>query len=110
MTTNDILILAKAGFTAEQIAALAAVATAPTPAPAAEPTPAPEPKPVEPTPAPQLAPAPEKNNVDMDKILSAINGLTATVQANAIGNTQMPEKPRAEDILARVLDPRGGNR
>lgn len=107
MTTNDILTLAKAGFTAEQIAALAAVAIAP----AAEPTPAPEPKPVEPTPAPQPTPAPEeKNNVDMDKILSAINGLTATVQANAIGNTQMPEKPRAEDILARVLDPRGGNK
>lgn len=107
MTTNDILTLAKAGFTAEQIAALAAVATAP----AAEPIPAPEPKPVEPTPAPQPAPVPEeKNNVDMDKILSAINGLTATVQANAIGNTQMPEKPRAEDILARVLDPRGGTK
>lgn len=60
MKLEDIVALAKAGYTAEQIDAFMsapAPAPAPTPAPAPAPTPVPAPVPA-PTPAPVPAPAP----------------------------------------------------
>lgn len=107
---EDILILAKAGFTAQQIAALNSVA--PTPAPEA-----PAPAPVEaPAPAPE-APAPEPGEGDqfeviqpsvvgtMDEILKSVQGLTQTFQNGFIMGAQQPKPVTAEDVLANIINP-----
>ena len=79
---EDILTLAKAGFTAQQIAALNIVEKAPAPAPAPEPEPAPAPAPEpEPAPVPASAPAPDPAQAStMDEILKSVQGLTQTFQ------------------------------
>jgi len=98
---EDILILAKAGFNAQQIAALNMVgaAPAPTPAPTPEPTPAPAP---EPTPAPAPA-APQGATVD--DVLKSVKDLTATMQNGFIMGAQQPKPVTAEDILANIINP-----
>lgn len=84
MTNNDILILAKAGFTAEQIAALNAIKEEPAPAPAA-----PEP------------PAP-----NTDEILAAISGLGKQLQTSNLQAAQQPAQPATVDnILANIINP-----
>lgn len=98
---EDILILAKAGFNAQQIAALNMVgaAPAPTPAPTPEPTPAPTPEPT-PTPAPA---APQGATVD--DVLKSVKDLTATMQNGFIMGAQQPKPVTAEDILANIINP-----
>ena len=101
MNKEEILILAKAGFTAQQIAALNTVgvaAPAPVPAPAPEPTPAPAPTvPFNPVALPQGA--------TIDDVLASVQGLTQVVQSNALLNTQQPKPVTAEDILAEIINP-----
>ena len=107
---EEILTLAKAGFTAQQIAALNMATTTPapepTPAPVAAPTPepvaiapvaAPAPTPAAPTPAPQGATA--------DDILKAISGLSAQVTTGLIQTTPQPAPATAESILAEIINP-----
>lgn len=95
MKVEDVLALAKAGFTAEQITTIAgAMNPAPTPAPEPAPTP-------EPTPAPAPAPAP-----DFLKLLEAMQDLTQAVQSGAINNSNQPKAQTPEEILAHILDPR----
>lgn len=98
---EDILILAKAGFNAQQIAALNMVGAAPAPAPAPtpEPTPAPTPEPT-PTPAPA---APQGATVD--DVLKSVKDLTATMQNGFIMGAQQPKPVTAEDILANIINP-----
>ena len=106
---EDILILAKAGFTAQQIAALNTVSPAPAPeapAPAPEaPTPeAPAPAPEAPAPAPATeAPAPAP--ATMDEILKSVQGLTQTFQNGFIMGAQQPKPITAEDVLANIINP-----
>ena len=91
---EDILTLAKAGFTAQQIAALNTVGTT-APAPAPEPAPAPAP-----APAPEPAPA-----ATMDEILKSVQGLTQTFQNGFIMGAQQPKPVTAEEILANIINP-----
>lgn len=102
---EDILTLAKAGFNAQQIAALNMVGTAkapePTPAPAPTPEPTPAPAP-EPTPAPAPA-APQGATVD--DVLKSVKDLTATMQNGFILGSQQPKPVTAEDILANIINP-----
>ena len=103
-SNEDILTLAKAGFNAQQIAALSAVGAAPTPAPTPEPTPAPQPTPAptpEPTPAPQPTPAP----ATVDDVLKSVKDLTQTMQNGFILGSQQPKQPTAEEILANIINP-----
>ena len=103
---EEILTLAKAGFTAQQIAALNMVGTAPapTPAPAPAPTPAPVAAPAPaPTPAPVAAPAPQ--GATADDILKAISGLSAQVTSGLIQTTPQPTQATAESILAEIINP-----
>ena len=112
---EEILTLAKAGFTAQQIAALNMVGT--TPAPVAAPTPAPTPAPVAaptpapvaaPTPAPVAAPAaptPAPQGATADDILKAISGLSAQVTTGLIQSTPQPTPATAESILAEIINP-----
>ena len=93
-TNNDILTLAKAGFNAEQIAALAQLA-APAPAPAPAPASAPAP-----------APAPAGLGGDQfAQMMSAINDLTQSIQRSAIQQTQQPQPETPESILAAIIAP-----
>ena len=112
---DDILVLAKAGFTAEQIAALNSATTnslqvgAASPQPTAAPTPAPAPE--APTPAPEApAPAPAAPSTaaphSVDDVLAAISGLSASIQNANLLAAQMPtEQKTAETILASIINP-----
>ena len=102
-SNEDILTLAKAGFTAQQIAALNIVEKAPVPAPAPEPEPAPAPEP-EPAPAPAPAPDPAPAST-MDEILKSVQGLTQTFQNGFIMGAQQPKPVTAEEILANIINP-----
>lgn len=100
---EDILTLAKAGFTAQQIAALNQVGAAPAPTPAPEPAPAP-------APAPEPAPAPAPATVaphTVDDVLSAITGLSQQMQQNNLINmTQTePVQKTATEVLAQIINP-----
>lgn len=96
---EDILTLAKAGFTAQQIAALNTLSVQPapaptlTPAPAPTPTPAPTPAPAQ-TPAPAPAPAPDP-----------LTQILAQLQLNAVNATQQPAAQTMDDILAEIINP-----
>ena len=117
---EDILILAKAGFTAQQIAALnmvgsaaptvdTTVPTAPTgsvvpTAPAVQtqqPT-TPAVQTQQPTtPAPTQAP----QGATTDDILKAISGLSQQVTTGLIQTTPQPTPATAESILAEIINP-----
>lgn len=79
-TNDDILVLARAGFTASQIGALNKVGATPAPAPAP-------------------APATVNNNNDV------LNQILGAIQTNAINATQQPATPTTDDILAEIINP-----
>lgn len=102
---EDILTLAKAGFNAQQIAALNMVGTAKAPEPAPAPTPNPEPTPA---PAPDQAPAPAPaapQGATVDDVLQSVKDLTQTFQNGFIMGAQQPKPVTAEDILANIINP-----
>ena len=122
MELKDILILAQAGYTREEIAQMenpGTPAPAPAPAPVVEQTPTPEPQPAPaqvvepvPTPAPEPAPtpAPQEAQPSMAEIMQAISKLTGAVQANAIAQSMIPgganpQTPTAEDMIAEIIRP-----
>lgn len=118
MKLEDILTLVKAGYTREEIAKLEkpeAPAAAPLsetpdkPTPAAtgtQPAKAPEeaPKPAPETPKPT---APETTGDD--RVLGAINALTAAIQKMNVQSSSIPggddPEPTPEDILANIINP-----
>ena len=87
---EDILILAKAGFNAQQIAALNMVGAAPA-APAA--------------PAPVAPAAPAPQGATVDDVLKSVKDLTQTMQNGFIMGSQQPKPVTAEDILANIINP-----
>lgn len=102
---EDILTLAKAGFNAQQIAALNAVGAAPAPAPTPTPAPAPTPAP-DLTPAPDPTPAPATpQGATVDDVLKSVKDLTQTMQNGFIMGAQQPKPVTAEDILANIINP-----
>ncbi|MBR3598727.1 MAG: hypothetical protein IKL53_02510 [Lachnospiraceae bacterium] len=107
---EEILTLAKAGFTAQQIAALNMVGNvapaAPTTVPAAPDVPALVAAPT-PTPAPAApaAPTPAPQGATADDILKAISGLSAQVTTGLIQTTPQPTPATAESILAEIINP-----
>ena len=101
MNYEDIILLVKAGYTRDQIAAMQAPAQA---APA-EPTP---PAPAEPAPASPADPAPTKPQgiEDLSQMLAAefakLND--AIVKAN-LQQAQQPPQESVDDILASIINP-----
>ena len=118
MNVSDILTLAKAGFTAEQIGKLMtidapapALPTAPAPASAPAPAPAPASAPA-PAPAPASAPAQDDTSAMFDKVFQQIANLTGIVQRGNIASAHQPEVTTltAEDVLSEIIRPaKGGN-
>ena len=91
---DEILTLAKAGFTAQQIAGLSMINNSPVPQPAPLPQPAPVPQP---TPVPQPAP--------VDPVLAELQKLTGLVQGSNIMNVNQPKVQTPEEILAEIINP-----
>ena len=109
-SNDDILVLAKAGFNAQQIAALNMVGTAPaapeTPAPAAPETPAPAAKaPETPAPAAPETPAPAPQGASIDDVLKAVSGISDAIKLGNLQNLTQPKPVTAEDILAEIINP-----
>ena len=75
---DEILTLAKAGFTAQQIAGLSMINNSP---------------------VPQPAPAP------VDPVLAELQKLTGLVQGSNIMNVNQPKVQTPEQILAEIINP-----
>ena len=97
MNYEDIILLVKAGYTRDQIAAM----QAPTPPAPAEPTP-----PAPPTPAEPPAQPKPQGNEDLSQMLAAefakLND--AIVKAN-LQQAQQPPQESVDDILASIINP-----
>ena len=91
MKLDDIVALAKAGYTAEQISQLVTADSAPAKQEEAAQTPA--------EPAPPAKPDP------MEAMLTQLSQLTAAIQANGILGSTQPKQPTADDILASIIAP-----
>ena len=124
MKIEDIIALAKAGFTMEQIGDMNRILAQPEPAPAPQPTPAPQPAPApQPTPAPQPAPTPQPTPApapqpqpapapqpepakDYQKIFEELTGIKQAIQQGNIGSDSFTKPTRTtDDILADLINP-----
>ena len=108
MNYEDIILLVKAGYTRDQIAAMQ---TPPTPAePQTPPAPA-EPAPAEPqTPPAPAEPAPAQPNPteigDLVQMLSAeFAKLNAAIVKANLQQAQQPPQESVDDILASIINP-----
>lgn len=101
MKVEDIIALAKAGFSMEQIGAINTAMNDPQP----EPTPAPKPEPT-PTPAPQPEPTPAPQPQD-DPIIQELLGIKTLIQKqNIIHDSHGGQDERTtDDILASLIAP-----
>lgn len=110
MTIDDILTLARAGYSSAQINALYSAQQAapaipqqvqpPVQVTAAEAAPSPVAAQV---PAPM--PAPVTAGATLDDVMRSIAGLTTAVQANALLGAQQPAQPTVNDVLAQIIAP-----
>ena len=92
MKIDDIIALAKAGFTMEQIGELNRILAQPTPAPA-------------PQPQPEPAPQPEPSK-DYQKIFEELTGIKQAIQQGNIGSDSFTKPTRTtDDILADLINP-----
>lgn len=106
MNYSDIIALARAGFTAQQIAQMAQVETAPV-------QPEPTPAPVQQEPAPaivQQEPVPAQVQQTPDQltaILAEMQTLKQTMQAQNRQNAELipPTPQSAQDILSSIIAP-----
>lgn len=116
MDIQDIIALAKAGFTAAQIAAMQQTAPAtPTPTHSDPPAPTPAPSaptetPAAPTPAPAVPAQPDL----LQQILQQQQQMMAAMQQQAIHTSSAPgqEPESVESILASIINPptKGGSK
>lgn len=134
MNISDIIALAGAGFTKDDIVRIAGSISTPTPtptpittptttptttttptsapvmyqlAPTPTPTPTPAPTPATapvPNPIQQYMPTPQPNGVDFGSKLDQILG---AVQNSNIMSMQVPAQPTTEDMLAEIINPKG---
>ena len=96
MKKEDIIALAKAGFTAAQIAQLAADGPEATPEAAHDPAPA----------AQYPAPAPAVNPDLVQQLLDRFDGIENKLQRAALLNTQQDlNEDTADKILASIINP-----
>ena len=103
MTYKNILALAHAGYSADQIGKLAMLEQMPAPAaPVAPAAPAPA-APAAPAPAAPAAPAP----FDYQAMMAELLGIKNAIQAVNVQNSQQPEQPMtADQILANIIAPK----
>lgn len=110
MKIEDIIALAGAGFSKQDIIKIAGTGSIPTP------TPAPAPAPIQ-TPTPASAPAPvpvpaqvpgntqDVFNQRMGVLDNRLDEITRLIQVGNLSNSQIPEPPTTNDMLASIINP-----
>lgn len=101
MKQEDIVALAKAGFTREQIVALAGLQTAPVPQTA----------PVQQTASVQQTAQVQQPGTSGDPVLDALLGLREDMKKQALLFSSQPptHQETTDDILASIINPKGEN-
>jgi hypothetical protein len=111
---DDILILAKAGFNAQQIAALNAIGSQMQPQQQMQ-IQQPQQQMQQPQQQMQIQQPqqqmqqpqqqPQQQGATINDVLNSLDGLTKTFQNGFLLNSQQPKQVTAEDILAEIINP-----
>ena len=106
MKIEDIIALAGAGFSKQDIIRIAGTGSTPAPAPAPilTPTPAPAPAPV-PVPAQVPGNTQDVFNQRMGVLDNRLDEITRLIQVGNLSNSQIPEPPTTNDMLASIINP-----
>lgn len=104
MKIEDIIALAGAGFSKQDIIKIAGTVSAPAPVPAPVPIQTPTPASA---PASVSVPVPAQNvfNQRMGVLDNRLDEITKLIQAGNLSNSQIPEPPTTEDMLASIINP-----
>lgn len=104
MKIEDIIALAGAGFSKQDIIKIAGTVSAPVPAQAPIQTPTPASAPAS---APVSAPVPAQDvfNQRMGVLDNRLDEITKLIQVGNLSNSQIPEPPTTEDMLASIINP-----
>lgn len=104
MKIEDIIALAGAGFSKQDIIKIAGTVSTPAPAPAPAPIQTPTPASA---PAPVSAPVPAQDvfNQRMGVLDNRLDEITKLIQVGNLSNSQIPEPPTTEDMLASIINP-----
>lgn len=104
MKIEDIIALAGAGFSKQDIIKIAGTVSAPVPAQAQVPIQTPTPASA---PASVSAPVPAQDvfNQRMGVLDNRLDEITKLIQVGNLSNSQIPEPPTTEDMLASIINP-----
>lgn len=102
MKIEDIIALAGAGFSKQDIIKIAGTVSTPSPVPAPIQTPTPAS-----APAPVSVPVPAQDvfNQRMGVLDNRLDEITKLIQVGNLSNSQIPEPPTTEDMLASIINP-----
>lgn len=106
MKIEDIIALAGAGFSKQDIIKIAGTASAPAPVPIQTPTlaSAPASAPVS-APVSASVPAQDVFNQRMGVLNNRLDEITKLIQVGNLSNSQIPEPPTTEDMLVSIINP-----
>lgn len=110
MKIEDIIALAGAGFSKQDIIKIAGTGSIPTPTPAPAPAPILTPTPAS-APAPVPVPAQVPGNTQdvfnqrMGVLDNRLDEITRLIQVGNLSNSQIPEPPTTNDMLASIINP-----
>lgn len=104
MKIEDIIALAGAGFSKQDIIKIAGTVSAPAPAPAPIQTPTPA---SAPAPVPAQVPGNTQDvfNQRMGVLDNRLDEITRLIQVGNLSNSQIPEPPTTDDMLASIINP-----
>lgn len=102
MKIEDIIALAGAGFSKQDIIKIAGTGVAPAPAPIQTPAPAPAPASV---PAQVPGNTQDVFNQRMGVLDNRLDEITRLIQVGNLSNSQIPEPPTTDDMLASIINP-----
>lgn len=106
MKIEDIIALAGAGFSKQDIIKIAGTVSAPAPAPAPIQTPTPVSAPAS-VPVPAQVPGNTQDvfNQRMGVLDNRLDEITRLIQVGNLSNSQIPEPPTTDDMLASIINP-----
>ena len=110
MKIEDIIALAGAGFSKQDIIKIAGTGSIPTPTPAPAPAPILTPTPAS-APASVSVPAQVPGNTQdvfnqrMGVLDNRLDEITRLIQVGNLSNSQIPEPPTTDDMLASIINP-----
>lgn len=106
MKIEDIIALAGAGFSKQDIIKIAGTVSAPAPDPASIQTPTPASAPA-PVPVPAQVPGNTQDvfNQRMGVLDNRLDEITRLIQVGNLSNSQIPEPPTTNDMLASIINP-----